>query len=80
MVILIFCPLDVFRTEISQSILSLSPPVIDVLIWLIHDGLKDKLPFLVHVGVDARGRVCAFVELAQANSEELAHKLDSTRN
>ena len=54
--------------------------MIDVLIWLIHDGLKDKLSQLVHVGVVARGRDCAFVALAQANTEELAHKLDSTRN
>ena len=60
--------------------MSLSSPVIGVLIWLIHDRLKDKLSFLVHVGVDARGRDCAVVALAQGNTEELAHKLDSTRN
>ena len=52
--------------------------MIDVLIWLIRDGQKKSQ--LVHVGVDARGRDCAFVALAQANTEELAHKLDSTRN
>ena len=48
--------------------------MIGVLAWLIHDGLKDKLSRLVHVGVDARGRDCAFVALAQANTEELVDK------
>ena len=68
------------KTEISEHIMSLSSPVIGVLIWLIHDRLKDKLSLLVHVGVDARGRDCAFVALAQANIDEHAHMLDSTRN
>ena len=40
--------------------------MIGVLVWLIHDRLKDKLSLLIHVGVDARGRDCAFVALAQA--------------
>ena len=44
MVILIFCSLDVFRTEISRNILSLSPPVIGVLVWLILDGLTTNYP------------------------------------
>ena len=44
LVILFFCSLDVFRTGISKSILSLSPPVISVLVWLILDGLKKNIP------------------------------------
>ena len=32
------------RTELGESILSLSLPVIDVLIWLIRDGLKTNYP------------------------------------
>ena len=44
MVILIFCSLDVSTTEISRNILSLSPPVIGVLVWLILDGLTTNYP------------------------------------
>ena len=52
LVILIFCSLDVFRTEISESILSLSPPVIGVLVWLILDGLTTNYPCWSMLKVD----------------------------